>query len=191
MRALFRTGSVRGTVCRAAPQRSRSAAIALLVADHYLHMDHWDHLFGAGPARPDLRRPGHSNRFRPPECPQQALNRIRKRTSISLTSSDPPRTQSSRLTSTAKVTAWNEGAHNLYGYSAEEAIDRRLTDLTIPAERSKELGATFRRVISGGWQEFESERITKSEKESGFRAGPFRSGTARETSSACRSAPTT
>ncbi len=60
------------------------------------------------------------------------------------------------------VTAWNEGARKLYGYTSEEAIGRRLTDLTIPPERAKELGATFRRVISGGWEEFESERITKS-----------------------------
>ena len=61
-----------------------------------------------------------------------------------------------------RVTAWNEGAVRLYGYTPEEALDRRLTELTIPPERTKELGKTFRRVISGGWEEFETERRTKS-----------------------------
>ena len=59
------------------------------------------------------------------------------------------------------VTAWNEGASRLYGFEPEEAIGQRLTELTIPPERAKELGATFRRVTSGGWEEFESERLTK------------------------------
>ena len=141
-----------------------SAAIALLVADHYLHMDHWVIICSAlvllvlicgglviaiGSARRNVR--------------SEALNRIKEEENLHL--ADIVRSSKDAIFSVdldGKVTAWNEGAHNLYGYSAEEAIDRRLTDLTIPAERSKELGATFRRVISGGWQEFESERITKS-----------------------------
>ena len=37
-----------------------------------------------------------------------------------------------------KITTWNPAAERLFGYSAEEAIDRRI-DIIIPEDRSEEV----------------------------------------------------
>jgi PAS domain S-box-containing protein len=48
------------------------------------------------------------------------------------------------------VTTWNGGAERLYGYSAEEAIGARLTDLIIPPERHGEHYTIVEDAASGG-----------------------------------------
>ena len=47
------------------------------------------------------------------------------------------------------VTAWNRGAEDLYGYTAEEAIGRAVADLIIPAEQADEMKSVTEKVIGG------------------------------------------
>jgi PAS domain S-box-containing protein len=59
------------------------------------------------------------------------------------------------------VTAWNHGAEVLYGFSAEEAIGSKLESLTVPAERSEELGTVMELLTTGKVAALETERLRK------------------------------
>ena len=59
------------------------------------------------------------------------------------------------------VTAWNSGAERLFGYSAQEAVGRRVVDLTVPPDRVAEVGAISRRVLDGGSAALITQRRTK------------------------------
>ncbi|MCW4115841.1 MEKHLA domain-containing protein [Aurantimonas sp. MSK8Z-1] len=62
----------------------------------------------------------------------------------------------------ATITAWNQGAQRLYGYSAEEAIGRK-TDIIVPPERREEIASLLHRVKAGERiDHFETVRIAKS-----------------------------
>jgi PAS domain S-box-containing protein len=141
-----------------------SGAVALLVVDHYVQFADWIVIVSAASLLL-LIAVGLTISIAASRRNLQAQATARLKEEENRHLADIVRSSEDAIFSVdldGKVTAWNEGARNLYGYEATEAIDRRLTELTIPAERSKELGATFRRVISGGWEEFESERITKA-----------------------------
>lgn len=60
------------------------------------------------------------------------------------------------------VTAWNEGAEKLYGYTAAEVIGRRITDLLIPANRIEEASMITRALVQGEPLAFQTQRLTKS-----------------------------
>jgi PAS domain S-box-containing protein len=48
------------------------------------------------------------------------------------------------------VSSWNRGAQELFGFSAREAIGRRINELIIPAERQAEESEILARIKSGG-----------------------------------------
>lgn len=60
-----------------------------------------------------------------------------------------------------RVTSWNRGADRFYGYTEQQAIGKRLSDLTFPNEGSIELGSLFRRVLNGISGEITAERRTR------------------------------
>jgi PAS domain S-box-containing protein len=59
------------------------------------------------------------------------------------------------------VTAWNQGAERLYGFSAEEALGMALVDLIVPADRQEELDQVTRNVLAGEPTSFETRRRRK------------------------------
>ena len=62
-----------------------------------------------------------------------------------------------------RVLAWNDGAADLYQYSAKEALGHSIFDLIVPPERVDELQAIYRRVGRGdGIEYLESVRRKKS-----------------------------
>jgi PAS domain S-box-containing protein len=60
------------------------------------------------------------------------------------------------------VTGWNQGAQHLYGYSAEEAIGRRVDELIIPRGRFHEARRVLTEAGAGETISFETQRITKA-----------------------------
>ena len=60
------------------------------------------------------------------------------------------------------VTAWNHGAEELYGYTAEEAIGRRVGDLTVPADRLHEVASMIDKVLREGSAALVTERRSKT-----------------------------
>lgn len=52
-------------------------------------------------------------------------------------------------TPTGVITSWNQGAHNMFGYSAEEAIGRYIKDLVFPPELLHEEEMLLAQVRSG------------------------------------------
>jgi PAS domain S-box-containing protein len=62
------------------------------------------------------------------------------------------------------ITSWNEGAHRIFGYSAEEAVGRSIT-LIIPADLRHEEERILQRLRAGQRIEhFETVRLTKAGK---------------------------
>lgn len=59
------------------------------------------------------------------------------------------------------VTGWNQGAERVYGYSAEEAIGRRVTELLIPRSRRSEAKRILKEAGAGRVVSFETQRLTK------------------------------
>ncbi len=62
------------------------------------------------------------------------------------------------------VTSWNEGAHRLFGYSAEEMIGRSML-LLIPPDRQSEEPAILQHLASGRVERFDTVRLRKDGRE--------------------------
>jgi PAS domain S-box-containing protein len=60
------------------------------------------------------------------------------------------------------VTGWNQGAQRLYGYTAEEAIGRRVDELVIPRGRQHEAMKVLSEAGAGETVSFETQRLTKA-----------------------------
>lgn len=60
-----------------------------------------------------------------------------------------------------RVTSWNRGADQFYGYTEQEATGKRLSDFTFTNEGSVVLGSLFRRVLNGIPGEITAERKTR------------------------------
>jgi PAS domain S-box-containing protein len=60
------------------------------------------------------------------------------------------------------VTGWNQGAERIYGYPAQEAIGRTVTELVIPPERRGEAKRILKEAAAGEVVSFETQRVTKS-----------------------------
>ncbi len=58
------------------------------------------------------------------------------------------------------VTSWNEGAHRLFGYSAEEIVGTSIA-LLVPPERESELAAVLQAVGQGAVKHFDTVRRRK------------------------------
>lgn len=74
------------------------------------------------------------------------------------------------------VTAWNHGAENIYGYSAEEAVGRRIVDLIIPPDRTDEVEAITKQILRGSPVALNTQRRSKTGEmlEVSLRAFPIR-----------------
>jgi len=60
------------------------------------------------------------------------------------------------------VSSWSPSAERLYGFSAADAIGRRLSELTVPRDRIGEIAMVLSRVRAGEPVAFETKRVTKS-----------------------------
>ncbi|MGN6258110.1 MAG: EAL domain-containing protein [Solirubrobacterales bacterium] len=60
------------------------------------------------------------------------------------------------------ITGWNQGAERIYGYGAEEAIGKQVTELLIPATRRAEAKRILKEVAAGEVVSFETQRLTKN-----------------------------
>ncbi len=61
-----------------------------------------------------------------------------------------------------EITSWNEGAARIFGYSAKEAIGRKLMNLVVPATRQSEEADILARIARGErLQHFETQRQRK------------------------------
>ncbi|HET7506966.1 MAG TPA: EAL domain-containing protein [Solirubrobacterales bacterium] len=84
------------------------------------------------------------------------------------------------------ITGWNRGAERIYGYSAQEAIGREVTELLIPPSRRGEAKRILKEAAAGEVVAFETERITKSGEliDVALRAFPIR-GLSGEVTAVC------
>jgi len=62
-----------------------------------------------------------------------------------------------------KITDWNKGAENIYGYTEEEALKMNIMDIT-PQNKRKETSALIKTLQKQGVESFETQRITKHGK---------------------------
>lgn len=69
-----------------------------------------------------------------------------------------------RLDLQGVVTSWSDGAENLYGYSAEEAIGRMFSDLTAAAEAPAEPSRLVNRVRINDCSAVQAQRTRKDER---------------------------
>jgi protein-histidine pros-kinase len=65
------------------------------------------------------------------------------------------------LTEDGRVVSWNRGAESMFGYTPEEAIGRRIADLTVPDEVRDEASIILRRVVESGSITVETVRRRK------------------------------
>ena len=62
------------------------------------------------------------------------------------------------------ITSWNDGAQELYGYAAAEAVGQSIS-MMIPPDRQNEIPTVLETLVRGGsLDSYETERITKSGK---------------------------
>jgi PAS domain S-box-containing protein len=62
------------------------------------------------------------------------------------------------------ITAWNRGAEQIYGYTADEIIGKNISVL-VPADRPNEVPEIMQKVARGeSIEHFETERVTKDER---------------------------
>src|ERR1043166_3323409 len=59
------------------------------------------------------------------------------------------------------VLYWNQGAEQMFGYNAEEAVNHSLNDLVVPAERVEEEARIIREAIETGFSTHDSLRRRK------------------------------
>jgi PAS domain S-box-containing protein len=85
-----------------------------------------------------------------------------------------------------KITAWNQGAEHLYGYTPEEAIGKLVAELIIPPERADEQRRVLREAGNGETISFETQRVTKDGRliDVSLRAFPIR-GLSGEVTAVC------
>jgi PAS domain S-box-containing protein len=65
------------------------------------------------------------------------------------------------ITADGRVVSWNRGAESMFGYTSEEAIGRRIDDLTVPDEVRGETSIILREASQGGSITVESVRRRK------------------------------
>lgn len=85
-----------------------------------------------------------------------------------------------------KITAWNQGAQHLYGYSPGEAIGKHVGEMIIPPSRRDEQRRVLEAVSRGETISFETQRITKDGSliDVSLRAFPIR-GVSGEVTAVC------
>lgn len=84
------------------------------------------------------------------------------------------------------ITGWNQGAERIYGYGAEEAIGKSVSELLIPPTRRAEAARILKEAVAGEVVSFETQRVTKGGKliDITLRAFPIRS-TSGEVTAVC------
>jgi PAS domain S-box-containing protein len=65
------------------------------------------------------------------------------------------------ITEDGGVVSWNRGAESMFGYTSEEAVGRRLGELTVPEELRGELSICLRQVVESGSMTVETVRRRK------------------------------
>ena len=65
------------------------------------------------------------------------------------------------ITEEGRVLSWNRGAESMFGYTPEEAIGRRVADLTVPDEFRGEASIMLRQVVESGSITVETVRRRK------------------------------
>jgi PAS domain S-box-containing protein len=65
------------------------------------------------------------------------------------------------LTLKGRIELWNKGAHEMFGYTAEEAVGRALDDLTVPEEGRTEARRALEDTITKGSTQIETIRRHK------------------------------
>ena len=65
------------------------------------------------------------------------------------------------LTLEGRIESWNRGAHDMFGYTAEEAVGRAIDDLTVPQEGRTEARHALDVVLTTGSTQIETIRRHK------------------------------
>jgi PAS domain S-box-containing protein len=65
------------------------------------------------------------------------------------------------MTPEGQIVSWDRGAEILFGFSAEEALQRSIFELVIPADRAAETREQMKKALAIGAAVYESERVRK------------------------------
>ena len=66
------------------------------------------------------------------------------------------------LTLEGRIRSWNRGAHDMFGYAAEEAVGRAIEDLTVPEEGRTEARRALEDALTKGSTQIEAVRRHKN-----------------------------